>query len=112
MIQASSNSARLVAEDRVRMTGAVTTRGGTAAGGQHRVFIELRAGDCCPTQRGVDTVDTGHWTLAHTGHPNIAVTGLNSRTTWPPVSSSSDCNILMGSLHAHNQLLTISHYFR
>ena len=68
MIQASSNSARLVAEDRVRMTGAVTTRGGTAAGGQHRVFIELRAGDCCPTQRGVDT---GHWTLDTAPH-------------WPP----------------------------
>ena len=73
MIQASSNSARLVAEDRVRMTGAVTTRGGTAAGGQHRVFIELRACDCCPTQRGVDTVDTD-WALPHTGHTNIAVT--------------------------------------
>ena len=68
MIQASSNSARLVAEDRVRMTGAVTTRGGTAAGGQHRVFIELRACDCCPTQRGVDT---GHWALDIAPH-------------WPP----------------------------
>ena len=94
------------------MTGAVTTRGGTAAPGQHRVFIELRACDCCPTQ---PRVDTGHWTLPHTGHPNIAV-------TWPQLQNNMAYYLIfirlqhldgMGSLHAHNQLFfTISHYFR
>ena len=59
-------------------------------------------------------VDTGHWALPHTGHPNIAV-------TWPQLQNNVASYFIfirlqyldgMGSLHAHNQLLTISHYFR